>query len=88
MQLSWNLTTQPENQPPSRCGSSPIQMMAFSSDMPGDVAFLFQDVGDAIKGIYKANLFQSAHKGYSSELSWDFKSLMMWDLTTEGWFVR
>ena len=53
----------------TRCGSSPIQMMAVSNDMPDDVAFLFRDVAADIKSIYKANMFQSAHMGRYSVLS-------------------
>ena len=45
----------------TKCGSSPIQMMAISDDMPDDIKVLFQDVGDSIKSIYKGNMFQSAH---------------------------
>ena len=45
----------------TKCGSSPIQMMAISDDMPDDIKGLFTPVGDSIKSIYKGNMFQSAH---------------------------
>ena len=45
----------------TKCGSSPIQMMAISDDMPDDIKGLFTPVGDSIKSIYKGIAFQTAH---------------------------